>query len=139
MPLQHQPKRRTVLFCDFRGFIAPEIIKRRPVVVVAVHKRNARLVTVVPLSTTPPNIVETHHYRLKRNPLPGAVAETWAKCDMIAVVSVERLDLVRTPRDASGRRRYLPLEVDQEEFDAIRRGVVSALGLGSLLLVPPVP
>jgi len=138
MPLQFQPKPRAIVVCDFSGFIEPEIIKRRPVVVLAVHKRNSKLVTVVPLSTTAPEQIEAHHYRLKQNPIPGEQAtEVWAKCDMLAVVSIERLDLVRTARGPDGKRRYLTLQIGQDQFDAIRRGVASALGLISLF-VPPV-
>jgi mRNA interferase MazF len=139
MPLKYQPKPRSIVFCDFKGFIEPEIIKRRPAVVLAVHKRNGKLVTVVPLSTTVPNPVEAHHYRLKQNPIPGAPAtEVWAKCDMLAVVSIERLDLVRTARGPDGKRRYLTLQIGHDQFDAIRRGVVSALGLASLFEPPKV-
>jgi uncharacterized protein YifN (PemK superfamily) len=140
MPLQFQPKPRSIVYCDFSGFIEPEIIKRRPVVVLAVHKRNSKLVTVVPLSTTAPDQVEAHHYRLRQNPIPGEqTTEVWAKCDMLAVVSIERLDLVRTARGPDGRRKYLTLQIGQDQFDAIRRGVVSALGLASLFEPPPVP
>ena len=138
MSLQFQPKPRAIVVCDFSGFIEPEIIKRRPVVVLAVHKRNSKLVTVVPLSTTAPNPIEAHHYRLKQNPIPGEQAESWVKCDMLAVVSIERLDLVRTARGPDGKRRYLTPQIGQDQFDAIRRGVASALGLISLF-VPPVP
>lgn len=140
MPLPFQPKPRTVLYCNFSGFIEPEIIKRRPVVVLAAHKRNSKLVTVVPLSTTVPDPIEAHHYRLKQNPLPDSPphTEVWAKCDMLAVVSIERLDMVRTARGADGKRQYLKIQIGQEQFDAIRRGVVSALGLASLFEPPKV-
>ena len=137
MPLQFQPKPRSIVICDFTGFKEPEIIKRRPVVVLAVHKRNSKLVTVVPLSTTAPDQIEAHHYRLKQNPIPGEQAtEVWAKCDMLAVVSIERLDLVRTARGPDGKRQYLRLQIGQDQFDAIRRGVASALGLISLFVAP---
>ena len=140
MPLLFQPKPRSVVFCDFTGFIEPEIIKRRPVVVLAVHKRNSKLVTVVPLSATAPDPVEAHHYRLKQNPLPGAQEKVvWAKCDMVAVVSTERLDLVHTGRGRDGKRQYLRLQIGQDQFDAIRYGVASALGLLSLAGGPQPP
>ncbi len=110
------------------------MIKRRPVVVLAAHKRNPKLVAVVPLSTTRPDPVEEHHYRLLQNPLPDpSVTEVWAKCDMVAVVSTERLELIRTGRRlANGKREYLAAKIGQEQFDEIRRGVASALGLVSL-------
>ncbi|MGH7744192.1 MAG: type II toxin-antitoxin system PemK/MazF family toxin [Candidatus Dormibacteria bacterium] len=141
MSLLFQPKPRSIVFCNFAGFVEPEIVKRRPVVVLAVHKRNSKLVTVVPLSTTAPDPVEAHHYRLKQNPLPGAQEKVvWAKCDMVAVVSIERLDLVHTGRGPAGKRQYLRLQIGQDQFDAIRQGVASALGLLSLTgPKPPAP
>jgi uncharacterized protein YifN (PemK superfamily) len=141
MPLTFQPKPRTVVYCDFAGYIEPEIVKRRPVVVLATHKRNSKLVAVVPLSTTKPDPVEAHHHRLLQNPLPDQqAAEVWAKCDMIAVVSVERLELIRSGRRlADGRREYLVPKIGPEQFEAIRKGVVSALGLGSVFAVPGGP
>ena len=137
MPLTFQPKPCTVVYCNFAGYIEPEIVKRRPVVVLAAHKRNSRLVTVVPLSTTKPDPVEAYHHRLLQNPLPDRqAADVWAKCDMVAVVSIERLELIRTGRRLpDGRREYLVPKIGLDQFDAIRRGVVSALGLGSLFMI----
>ena len=134
LALSFQPNPRTVVYCDFAGYVKPEIVKRRPVVVLSAHKRNSRLVAVVPLSTTRPNPVETYHCRLRRNPLPnGDVTEVWAKCDMVAVVSLQRLDLIPTGRRyPDGRREYIAPKVDVDQFDAIRTGVISGLGLGAL-------
>ena len=133
MALLFQPKPRSVIFCNFTGFIAPEIVKRRPVVILATHKRNSKLVTVVPLSTTAPDPIEAHHYRFRQNPLPDARdREVWAKCDMVAVVSIQRLDLLHTGRDANGKRQHLHLNIGSDHFDSIRHCVASALGLLSL-------
>jgi uncharacterized protein YifN (PemK superfamily) len=135
MAVPFQPKARSVMYCDFHGFIAPEMVKRRPVVVLRPHKRNSKLVAVVPLSTTKPSPVEEYHHRLLQNPLPDAsVHDVWAKCDMVAVVSTERLDLIKTgKRLPNGKREYLMPKIGHEQFDAIRRGVALALGLGTLL------
>lgn len=52
---------------------------------------------------------------------------------MVTVVSTERLDLIRTGRRLSnGKREYLTIRIGKEQFDGIRRGVASALGLTSL-------
>lgn len=64
MALKFQPKEKTVVMCDFSGFKEPEMVKVRPVVVLAKHKHNARLVTIVPLSTTEP-------YRCRKTPSPN--------------------------------------------------------------------
>lgn len=54
MPLYYHPKQGDVLLCDFtRGFVAPEMLKIRKVVVIsptATHSR--KLCTVVPISST---------------------------------------------------------------------------------------
>ncbi|EOO2098321.1 type II toxin-antitoxin system PemK/MazF family toxin [Escherichia coli] len=54
MVLKYQPSVRSVLMCDFRGMVVPEIVKVRPVVVVSRNRHNNQLVTVVPISTTEP-------------------------------------------------------------------------------------
>ncbi|HEX4479977.1 MAG TPA: type II toxin-antitoxin system PemK/MazF family toxin, partial [Rudaea sp.] len=86
-----------VLICNFAGFKAPEMVKARPVVVVSPnHLVRPGLVTVVPLSTTPPMPVEPYHYRLRGSPIPGdPIDEVWAKSDMICSVGVHRLDRVK--------------------------------------------
>jgi uncharacterized protein YifN (PemK superfamily) len=134
MSVRFQPKPRAILYCDFSGNIAPEMLKRRPVIVLKSHKRNSKLVAVVPLSSTRPDPAEEYHHRLSQNPIPDfCESEIWAKCDMVAVVSTERLDLIRSGRRLpDGRRQYLIPQIGREQFDAIRHGVALALGLDSL-------
>jgi len=64
MPLKFQPKAGSVVICDFHGFVVPEMVKKRPVVIIAKHKHNSQLVTVVPLSTTQPKPVAPYHHKL---------------------------------------------------------------------------
>lgn len=71
------------------------MIKRRPVIVVSRHEtHNRRLCTVVPLSTTAPNPVAAWHHELSHIKISGwqANGPMWAKCDMLATVSFERLN-----------------------------------------------
>jgi uncharacterized protein YifN (PemK superfamily) len=120
------PKAGAVLVCDFRGYIEPEIVKTRPVVVVSPnHMRRPGLVTVIPLSTTAPRPVEAYHHLLHGNPVPGSDAEAvWAKCDLIATVSVERLD-----RKRISRGNYAVGRVSMEQVRAMRRCAAISLGL----------
>jgi len=120
------PKAGTVLVCDFRGYIEPEIIKTRPVVVVSPnHMRRPGLVTVIPLSTTAPIRIEPYHYLLQGNPVPGSDAQAvWAKCDLVATVSVVRLD-----RKKIARGCYSVGYVSMEQVRAMRCRAAISLGL----------
>ena len=131
MPLLFQPGPGTLLICDFTGLKAPEMIKKRPVVVISPRRRRLKnmLCTVVPLSTTVPNPVELFHHRMNPRSVPVELGaqESWAKCDMLYTVSLERLDRVCVNR--GGKRAFVAPRVLAEDLDAIRQGVMSALGL----------
>jgi uncharacterized protein YifN (PemK superfamily) len=129
MALSFQPKVGSVLMCDFDGFVEPEIVKKRPVVVIAKNNKNPQLVTIVPLSTTEPEVMESHHYRLPVNPVPAFRAKKcWAKGDMVATVSIARMDRLK-----DGWNRVVPT-VSAADLDAIRHCVVNALQLKNTLL-----
>jgi uncharacterized protein YifN (PemK superfamily) len=118
--------------CDFAGNVVPEMVKVRPVVVIARNRKNRHLVTIVPLSTTAPTALEDHHHELAANPLPGkAAVRCWAKCDMVATVSLARLDRVKAPK-----RQYVVPVLPASDFDAIRRAVATALDLAHITGVP---
>jgi uncharacterized protein YifN (PemK superfamily) len=127
MPLLYQPREGSVLICDFRGYEVPEMIKVRPVVVIRKHRTNNLLVTVVPLSTTAPDRVLDHHLELQSH-LQGASPVCWAKCDMVATVSLSRLDRIKT-RDRQGKRIYVISQLETDEFYAIKIAVRKALGV----------
>ncbi|MCY3689507.1 MAG: type II toxin-antitoxin system PemK/MazF family toxin [Gammaproteobacteria bacterium] len=136
MPLNFVPRPGTLLICDFdTGFRPPEMVKKRPVVVISPRRRRGNaLCTVVPLSTTPPRPVEPFHHRMDARSLPGSYAmkETWAKCDLVATVARDRLDRVLIRENQSERREYVAMRITAEDLAAIRRGVAIALGLGDV-------
>jgi uncharacterized protein YifN (PemK superfamily) len=127
MALLYQPRPGAVVICDFAGYVVPEMVKKRPVVVLARNRKNRQLVTVVPLSTTPPTTLEDYHHDLTQNPLPSAGVKCWAKCDMVATVSLSRLD-----RCKAGRGQYVVPVLPTADFDAIRRAVANGLGLAHI-------
>jgi uncharacterized protein YifN (PemK superfamily) len=127
MPLLYQPKEGSVLICDFRGYEIPEMVKIRPVIVIRKHRTNSLLVTVVPLSTTAPDCILEHHLELPSY-LQGASPTCWAKCDMVATVSLSRLDRIKS-RDRKGNRVYVISQLETDEFHAIKVAVRRALGL----------
>lgn len=97
MTITFHPKAGAVLICDFDGFKSPEMVKKRPVIVVSHYQLNKKgLCTVIPLSTTRPNPVEAHHYQLMGSyPFIHPQKTTWVKCDMIYRVSFSRLDRIK--------------------------------------------
>lgn len=135
MAITFHPKPGNVLICDFAtGFKPPEMIKKRPVVVVS--KSHQQLVTVVPLSTTAPDPVEKWHHELLDASLPPPLRgkRHWAKCDVIASVAFWRLDRVRGPRHpTTGKRTYMSYEVSDEDREAIQKAILSVLGLSHLI------
>ena len=132
MALRFSPRPGTLLMCDFdTGFKPPEMTKKRPVVVISPRRRRTmiKLCTVVPLSTAVPNWVEPFHHRMDPRSVPAELGtqESWAKCDMLYTVSLERLD--RVPVNRAGTRVFIAPQVLHEDLDAIRLGVMNALGL----------
>ena len=126
-----------ILICDYNtGFIVPEMVKRRPVVVISprLRRRNG-LCTVVPLSTTQPDSEERYHCRIILSPaLPAPWDSTvvWVKADMLATVSFKRLDLIRDPKNFEGKRKYLRPVLDSDSLQAIRACVLFAIGMNPL-------
>jgi mRNA interferase MazF len=117
--------------CDYRtAFVPPEMVKRRPVVVLApTWRRHRGPYVVVPLSTSAPRVPElfdvhvpAERYSFFRSPL-----DVWAKCDMLAAVAPVRLDRLRHDR------RWRAPMIEGGDFRAIQRGVLHALGLSALI------
>lgn len=134
MPIKYDVPQRTILICDYGmgGFRAPEMVKRRPVIVVSPRLRHRTgLVSVVPLSTSAPGKPTDHHCKVTMPyALPGfPEVECWAKADMVATVSFYRLDMVRTDRDQQGKRKYLTPRISEADFEAVRACIRAALGL----------
>jgi uncharacterized protein YifN (PemK superfamily) len=130
MPLSFHPGAGTIVICDFStGFQAPEMVKVRPVVIVSPRRRGGGgLATVVPLSSTQPAPAEPWHYRLPPGVYPPARSPMWAKCDMLATVSLGRLDRVKV-RDAAGKRSFAVYQVGAVHLAAIQTGIRAALDL----------
>jgi uncharacterized protein YifN (PemK superfamily) len=109
------------------------MVKARPAIVISprLPYRDA-LCTVVPISGSYdgrelPYVVRLVFDPPLPEPFPYNIA--WAKCDMVATVGFQRLDLLRTARDQMGRRKYLHPKLSLEDFGRVQQGVLNALGL----------
>lgn len=122
--------------CDFSGFQQPEMIKKRPVIILNARMigANPNLVTVVPLSTKTPSPACKWHYRLDAKYLPNHKffkTDNWVKADMIYNISIDRLELIQLKR-VEGKRQYYTHRISQETFDEIMKCVLYGLGLSEL-------
>jgi uncharacterized protein YifN (PemK superfamily) len=128
MPINFYPAPGMVLICDFRGTIAPEICKIRPVVVISAPvARRYGLSTIVPLSTSRPRPVRHYHILLRNPPLSSAGVEVWAKCDLVMSVSHSRLSRVRVRE-----HRFEILWVTTAELKEIRLAAARSFGVDFL-------
>jgi uncharacterized protein YifN (PemK superfamily) len=133
MPLQYPPNAGQIVLCDYKGFVVPEMVKLRPVVVISPRSRaGSFLATVIPLSTTPPPHKQYFHLEIT---LPSTLVETgkfqprcWAKCDMVNTVSLSRLDLIKTGKQ-NGKRIYSHYCIDKETLFFIRKATAKTFGI----------
>ncbi len=133
--LQFPPKRGEIFMCDFAGLEIPEMTKKRPVIILTSRAvgRDYRLVTVIPLSTTPPRKVEKWHMELDKKYLPQRhylfKHQNWVKGDMIYNLSTERLELIRIGKDENGKRVYFKKRIPKETFEKVVACVLSGLDI----------
>lgn len=129
--IRFHPKKGTILMCDFsQGFKSPEMIKIRPVIVVAPDlPGRAGLCTVVALSTVKPKMLQPYQHEMSKESLVELSSDlSWAKCDMIYTVSFERLDRIKVLREG-GKRAYVTGKATAEDLLAVEEAVLKGLGL----------
>lgn len=137
MSINFHPQIGTIVICDYNtGFRLPEMVKRRPVIIVSPRLRSrSRLCTVVPLSTTPPKPPMPYHYRLLMDtllPKPYHSVAHWVKADMIATISFDRLSLPFKGKDVNGQRIYENRIIEDSDLVEIRKCILCALGMDFL-------
>jgi mRNA interferase MazF len=125
------PRPGDVLMCDFGTcFKPPEMVKKRPVVVVS--QRSDQLALVVPLSATEPAKFELWHWEMSLDSLPPTLRDErcWAKCDMVTCVALSRLDRVKAGKcPRTGKRLFVSYKVTVADLEQIRIGLREILML----------
>ena len=136
MAIHSHPEIGTIVICDFKGFVPPEMVKRRPALVVSPRlRRRGKLCTIVPLSTSVPPDVAAYHFKLHVDPpLPPPYDSSfhWVKADMLYTVSFDRLDLPFNGKDPSGKRIYDVRVIDKADLIKIQECILHGLGLSGL-------
>jgi mRNA interferase MazF len=135
VPLPFHPPPGQIVICDFDGFKEPEIVKRRPAIIVSPRLRGRDgLCSVLPISTTAPRRELPHHFQLTIEPaLPAPYGEqqVWVKCDMVCTVGFHRMNLPWY-KDSGGARQYVNQYVDPDDLLAIQRCMLGYLGFADL-------
>lgn len=137
MAIREHPEKGSILYCDFnQGFTEPEMVKRRPVIVVS-PKIAARkgLCTVVGLSTTAPSPVMPYHAQLDVNPPLPPYFESkgiWIKGDMIYSVGFHRLDFISFGKDTTGKRIYYLSTISPEQLKVVQSCILRGMGMQTL-------
>jgi uncharacterized protein YifN (PemK superfamily) len=137
VPINEHPETGMIVVCDFStGFKEPEMVKRRPVIVLSPKiARRANVCTIVPLSTVPPAPPMPFHCELVIQPVlppPFHEGPNWVKSDMVTTVGFYRLDLVRLGKDRSGKRIYRWDRLSAEQLKQVRKCVLNGIGLAGL-------
>jgi mRNA interferase MazF len=131
MALSYHPETGTIVICDFRGFVQPEMVKTRPAIVISPRFRHRYgLCTIVPLSTKQPDPIMPYHYKLSLDePLPKPFNSDfhWVKGDMLSTVSFSRLSLPRLGKDENGKRIYVTKIIKDVDLFNIRKCILYAL------------
>jgi uncharacterized protein YifN (PemK superfamily) len=130
MPLPFFPRAGQVLMCDFRGFVEPEMVKPRPVIVVSPRlPYRSEIVAIVPISLTEPRHSLPFCYRLSKNyhPLEADDLPCWAKADMIMNLGLYRLSGFKV-----GRRKWEFPQLAAADLVGVRHAVLCGLGLDSV-------
>ena len=134
MAINFHPAKGSILICDFGMLRTPEIIKRRPVIVISPNfKHRSNLCTVVPLSKEPPPKIMPCHFKLFFEPLlpePYLNPYSWVLADMLYTISFERLKQFNLGKDDSGKRVYLDRRLSDSELNQVLDCVKYGLGLG---------
>lgn len=128
------PKAGQVFMCDYSGFKPPEMYKDRPVIVISPKlPYRSEIVTIVPISLTPPVHNLPYVYKLSKNYHPNESddLDCWAKADMVMNLGVNRLTAFKV-----GRRKYFTPMLSDADLEAVKSAVIHGLGMHHLLPKP---
>jgi uncharacterized protein YifN (PemK superfamily) len=133
MTVVSHPAPGTIVRVDLsQGFKPPEMVKRRPVVVLSPPiKGRQQLCTVVPLSTSAPKIIMPHHMELFFDPPlpdPFRSPSAWLKGDIVLTVAFHRLRLL-FDRKQEGQRAYDVRVLSADVFEQVKECVREGIGL----------
>ncbi len=127
MTIPFFPRAGEVLMCDFKGFVPPEMVKVRPVIVVSPRlPYRADIAAIVPISLTAPKHDLPFCFKLSKNYHPEELDELpcWAKADMVMNIGTYRLNGFKV-----GRRKWEYPRLSAADLAGVRHAILCGLGL----------
>lgn len=134
--ISHPPQGSIVTVNYDKGFIVPEMTKRRLAVVLSPDiKSRTKLITVVPLILTTPDKIMPFHTQIDIPfPMPPKWGQKtrWVKGDVVNAAGFHRVDLLRLGKDNTGKRIYQLSVLPNDVFQDVRRCVLHGMGMSIL-------
>jgi uncharacterized protein YifN (PemK superfamily) len=120
------PAPGSIVICNFEGYLRPEMVKKRRVVVVSPMRAfkyvaDATMI-VVPLSEVEPQPLLPWHYGIPAGRYAG-LRTCWAKGDLVAHVALQRVDRI------FHRGNWIIPVMNARDLLAVRRVVANAVGI----------
>lgn len=113
--------------CDFKGFVEPEMVKVRPVMVISPKlPYRSEIAAIVPISLSAPRRDLPYVVKLSKNyhPKESDNLPCWAKCDLVMNIGLYRLEGFKI-----GRRQWATPQATPEDLHAVRSAVLHGLGV----------
>lgn len=137
MSLISYPPQGSIVTVNFNeGFKIPEMTKKRLAIVLSPHIRvRKNLITIVPLSLTPPDPIMPFHKLIDIPfdlPHEWEKKSCWVKGGMVNAVGFHRVDLLRLGKDKNGKRIYQQAVLPPHLFKDVQRCVLHGLGMSPL-------
>jgi uncharacterized protein YifN (PemK superfamily) len=121
------PAPGSIVICNFEGYLRPEMVKKRRVVVVSPMRTfkymSDATVLIVPLSEVQPVPALPWHHLIPGGRYAG-LRTCWAKGDLVAHVGLARLDRIFHDGNWAIPVMY------ENDLAAVRRAVVCVVGIG---------
>jgi len=118
------PEAGMVLMCDFHGYVKPEIVKNRHVIVLSSKLFNSwGTVVVVPVSSGAPKKASKVHFMIPANKYPcfRADEDQWVKGNLLSHVRFARLDRVK----ANGQ--WCTPKIDEKDLGQVCAAAAAAI------------
>lgn len=138
MAIQGTPRNGMILMCDFdqhENELVSDGNMRKTRMVIAIspsHARRGKIVHVVPISMTAPEVVMPWHIQIPLDCLPHPArhraGDRWAKCDMVVTAGWSRLNRYEGPK-RGGQVAYADGFLNMDTLARVKVAIAHVFGI----------